>query len=92
MAKAQPFYHDVDCRKILGGKRTLWQARKPGFSLTGAGNSADNAIKDLQTQINRIAAKAYNIYGQTPTTKEFVVQAQADADSVPTLRAPSTLN
>lgn len=47
-----PFYYDVNCSKVRGGKRELWNATKPGIDWTGAGNTANNAIKDLQKQIN----------------------------------------
>lgn len=54
MVRLLPFYYDVTCTKFQGGKHALWHAKKPGHErLTGAGNTADNAIKDLQTQINR---------------------------------------
>lgn len=53
MSKAVPFYYSVTCEKVKGGKRPLWHARKEGVKYTGAGNTADNAIKDLQAQINR---------------------------------------
>lgn len=51
MNKADPFYVGVVCEKIRGGKNTLWHAHKAGFDCCGAGNTADNAIKDLAEQI-----------------------------------------
>ena len=48
-----PFYRTVNITKVVGGKRPLFQARKPGVKWTGAGNTADNAIQDLQAQIRR---------------------------------------
>jgi hypothetical protein len=41
---------DLNCRKIQGGKNTLWHAKHPSHNIVGAGNSADNAIKDFQAQ------------------------------------------
>ena len=56
----KPFYVGVQVTKALGGKKPLWHARKSGvvsasgFSqLCGAGNTAENAIRDLQRQSNR---------------------------------------
>lgn len=51
MAKSVPFYLTVYCRKARGGKRPLWHARKEGSPFIGAGNTADNATKDLQAII-----------------------------------------
>jgi hypothetical protein len=55
--KREPFYTGVVVTKIKGGKNSLWQARKADSffnrHITGAGNTADNAIKDLQDQIRR---------------------------------------
>ena len=55
--KAQPLYARVLCKKIMGGKRALWHAwQMPddkevkgshGSVIIGAGNTGDNAIKDL---------------------------------------------
>ena len=61
MSKSNPFYHTVSCTKVSGGKRSLWQARKPGVELIGAGNTADNAIKDLQKMI-----RARQLHGGNP--------------------------
>ncbi len=52
-----PFYHSVTCIKTRGGLKPAWQARTSnhiGLGLCGKGNSADNAIKDLQRQISKI--------------------------------------
>jgi hypothetical protein len=49
--KPVPFYWHVTCQKVRGGKKPLWQAVKACIGFTGAGNTADNAIKDLQRQI-----------------------------------------
>lgn len=62
-SKPLPFYHDVVCRKLRGGKKALWQASKPGCKYTGAGNTADNAIKDLQKQIKRASNQLSPIIG-----------------------------
>ncbi len=57
-----PFYRLVVCHKIAGGKSALWHAtlNHEGICkyliippLHGAGNTADNAIKDLKNQINK---------------------------------------
>lgn len=66
MAKQVPFYRTCTCNKVVGGKRPLWHARftseaflgmtRNGFSggePVGAGNTADNAIKDLAEQVRR---------------------------------------
>lgn len=46
-------FHDL-CYvvKVRGGKRALWQAfmHDKNVYLTGAGNTADNAINDLRKQ------------------------------------------
>lgn len=47
----KPFYVGVNVQKVRGGKRPLWLARKDRCFYHGAGNTADNAIKDLQKQI-----------------------------------------
>lgn len=55
------FYRQVYVEKIRGGKKPLWRARFKagvfswlaevgGRNYVGAGNTADNAIKDLQKQ------------------------------------------
>jgi len=59
----EPFYRKVIVTKCNGGKRTLWHARiselakcekeYAGSHACGAGNTADNAIKDLAEQIRR---------------------------------------
>lgn len=51
-----PFYRRCFCVKGNGGKKPFWNAKMkdniPVFSsLQGAGNTADNAIKDLQKQV-----------------------------------------
>jgi hypothetical protein len=61
------FYRQVYVTKVLGGKRSLWQARMnespidPTYGLPsnvcGAGNTADNAIKDLAEQMRRFRAR-----------------------------------
>ena len=43
--------NELLCRKVQGGKRTLWHAKHPDHNIVGAGNSADNAIKDFQSQL-----------------------------------------
>ena len=50
-----PFYRKVTCNKVIGGKRRpLWQARHENYqNVCGAGNTADNAIKDLAEQVRR---------------------------------------
>jgi hypothetical protein len=59
-AVKDPFYRMVTCSKVVGGTNTLWHARlteptaEAGWMFTGAGNTADNAIKDLQAQIRRL--------------------------------------
>ena len=53
MAKKEPFFKQVTCTKIRGGKHSLLNANIFLCRFTGAGNTADNAIKDLQKQINR---------------------------------------
>jgi hypothetical protein len=56
MTKAQKerFYDNVIINKVLGGKKALWQARHTSSSVhsVGAGNTADNAIKDLARQMS----------------------------------------
>ena len=56
--KTVPFYISCDVRKIIGGKRPLWQARRLESTLVGAGSTAENAIRDLQRQFNRTQKKA----------------------------------
>lgn len=53
MNKKAPFYLGVTCRKVIGGKNPLWHAyMKDTVSIyVGAGNTADNAIRDLQKQL-----------------------------------------
>lgn len=42
---------DLVCNKVRGGRRALWHAKHPTIEgITGAGNTADNAIKDFQKQ------------------------------------------
>ncbi len=53
-----PSAKDLLCRKLRGGKHTLWHAFhptdvSPGTKVIGAGNTADNAIKDYQAQWRR---------------------------------------
>ena len=56
MTKAQKerFYDNVIINKVLGGKKPLWQARHVSGLVrsVGAGNSAENAIKDLARQMS----------------------------------------
>ena len=58
----QPFYRQVICTKALGGKHPLWHAHlrtelveyavdRLAPLCTGAGNTADNAIRDLAVQL-----------------------------------------
>ena len=48
------FYRGVVCTKAMGGKHSLWHARKEGLvnihgtQLVGAGGTAELAIADLQ--------------------------------------------
>ena len=56
-----PKYQQLVCRKVCGGKRPLWQAEfrhKPENipTIVGAGNTADNAIKDYQRQWRWLAS------------------------------------
>lgn len=52
-SKPVPFYYSVVVTKCHGGKRALWHARKDSYpGVCGAGNTADNAIRDLAKQIN----------------------------------------
>jgi 3-hydroxyisobutyrate dehydrogenase-like beta-hydroxyacid dehydrogenase len=53
MKTTVPFYRTVNLYKVRGGKKPLWQAHKPGCLWIGVGNSADNAIADLQKQIRK---------------------------------------
>ena len=53
-------YHVVSCQKLHGGKRPLWNAKAPNVPATGAGNTADNAIRDLQRQARRMAPAESN--------------------------------
>ena len=66
MSDKIPFYHTCTANKVVGGKRTLWQARLTseaflgmcrnglsGSEPVGAGNTADNAIRDLAEQVRR---------------------------------------
>lgn len=57
----KPLYKDLICMKILGGKRSLWHVyHKDRFLINartdinyygiGAGNTAENAIKDYMKQ------------------------------------------
>jgi len=55
---------DLLCQRIRGGKRPLWQARAYGVNVVGAGNSADNAIRDWFKQyklyrLNQLRAAGY---------------------------------
>jgi ribose 5-phosphate isomerase len=57
-----PFYMGVECKKICGGKNSVWHARKPGIvnvlgdMIVGTGSTAELAIADLQKQArNRFA-------------------------------------
>ena len=69
MNKIVPFYRDVSVTKVIGGKKPLWHARLAGSQrlsdliqvlgararfATGASNTADGAIADLQKQINKL--------------------------------------
>lgn len=55
-----PFYRNVICTKARGGKNALWCATKStllrddGGLVMGVGNTADNAIRDLQRAANAI--------------------------------------
>lgn len=54
--KREPFFRKVVCVKAKGGKRPLWHARLNADndfvgSPCGAGNTADNAIKDLAKEL-----------------------------------------
>lgn len=45
---------EISIRKVVGGKKALWHATHPRADrLVGAGNTADNALKDLQAQFRR---------------------------------------
>ena len=51
---ATPKAHTINCNKCRGGKKPLWQAHHPDHrGIVGAGNTADNAIKDFQKQLQR---------------------------------------
>ena len=57
--KPVPFYRNVTCTKVMGGKKPLWNAQTmlavgPRRDIIGAGNTADNAIRDLQRQLGRL--------------------------------------
>ena len=59
--KKQPFYRNVVCVKAQGGKRSLWHAYERvgnmiDSGIIGAGNTADNAIRDLAVQLKAVAA------------------------------------
>lgn len=62
--KKQPFYRQVVCIKGQGGKRPMWHAYRTFLgwpnsidrSVCGAGNAADNAIRDLAVQLKAKAA------------------------------------
>lgn len=48
---------DLVCQKVCGGKKPLWHAYRagtfnqfPNHMIVGAGNTADNAIRDYQKQ------------------------------------------
>lgn len=44
-----PGYSELTIQKVKGGKKPLWQARHRHYAkIVGAGNTADNAIKDWQ--------------------------------------------
>jgi len=45
------------CQKFRGGKNALWHARHPMYRICGAGNTADNAIRDWQKQFRSLAKK-----------------------------------
>jgi len=56
-----PPSHEIECKRVLGGKRALWHARHPDHNgifyctIVGAGNTADNAILDFQRQFRTLA-------------------------------------
>jgi hypothetical protein len=64
-AMKDPFYRKVTCEKVLGGTHALWQAKlkltgetwgTTAQTLTGAGGTAELAIKDLQAQLRELDA------------------------------------
>ncbi len=53
-----PNYSTLHIQKAKGGKNPLWQARHPHYSkIVGAGNTADNAIKDWQKMFRHLNKK-----------------------------------
>jgi hypothetical protein len=59
-----PKYIELVITKCRGGKRSLWNARHPAVPhVVGAGNTADNAIRDWYKQ-NKAHQEKYNGHSQ----------------------------
>lgn len=53
-----PFYSEVICVKVKGGKKTLWTAKHPDYDwLIGEGPSGDSAIEDLEGKVKLFKIK-----------------------------------
>jgi len=67
-----PFYRDVICKKVMGGKRPLWQAHHFEIeNLCGAGKNAELAILDLQKQVRFVKMRARSLtHSQSPATND----------------------